>query len=255
MAITNSSPNIDLGYIGSGIVKWKPTGAGSYRDLGEVQLFEYTPAVVKLDRWGHRTGQRTKIQTIITELNATFKIQMQEWSASNLAMALLGLENDSGTSFTLVTTGNIYTNNVLDNLASVAGMVDGETYAIAGAGIASGCTFLFNASADDFVLSLPSTATTVGEAVTITRAASTYIEVDFFGDSEMTGALRFVGQNDVGPRVQIDLLNVTIVPSTTLQFLGEGSAFGIIEVGGDVNADPSTGLYAKMLWNISAEVA
>ena len=253
MAITNSSPNIELGYMGSGIVKWKPAGAGSYRDLGEVQLFEYTPAVVKLDRWGHRGPQRTKIQTVITELNATFKIQMQEWSASNLAMALLGLENDSGTSFSLVTTGNIYSNSTLDNIASVAGMVDGETYAIAGAGFASGSTFLYNASADDFVLSLPATATAVGEAITITRAASTLIEIDLFGDSQMTGALRFIGENAIGPRVQIDLPNVTIVPSTTLQFLGEGAAFGIIEIGGDVNVDVN-GSYGKMLWNITAEV-
>src|ERR1700687_31248 len=252
---TNTNPNADLGYMGTGIMKWKPTGAGSYRDLGEVQLFEYTPTVVKLDRWGHRTGMRSKVQTVVTELNASFKCVMQEWSASNLVLPLLGLENDSGSAFSLSTTANIYNGlPTLDNLASVAGMVAGETYAIAGTGIPAATTFLYTgAPNDDFLMNQNATATTVGLAVTITRAAAAQIEIDFFGTPQMTGALRFIGMNAVGPRVQVDMLNVTIVPSTAIQFLSEGSAFGLLEFGGDVNLDVN-GKFATLLWDITAEV-
>jgi hypothetical protein len=72
--------------------------------------------------------------------------------------------------FSLVTTGNTHSNTVLDVLAATTGLVSGETYDVAGSGIAAGTKFTFTGGAAG-TLSVAAATTLTGTAITITRAA------------------------------------------------------------------------------------
>lgn len=59
-------------------------------------------------------------------------------------------------------------------------------------------------------------------------------ELEIFANSSITGALRFVGTNDVGPKITVDLYNVSFTPSGDLGMISE--EFNSMEVTGDVLA-------------------
>jgi len=92
----HSSPNVLNYYIGKGKLSFKKDGAMSFRDLGNVPEFEFTPEIEKLEHFSSREGVRTKDRTVVLEKKATVKITMEEWSTANLALALLGdVDTDS----------------------------------------------------------------------------------------------------------------------------------------------------------------
>lgn len=82
-------------YIGKGVVSWTPAG-GTKRDLGNVPTFEFSPNLEKLEHKSSRTGVSTTDRTIILSKGGTVRIVLEEWTAENLAMALLGT-NTAGT--------------------------------------------------------------------------------------------------------------------------------------------------------------
>ena len=59
--------------------------------------------------------------------------------------------------------------------------------------------------------------------------------IDIFANSEVRGALEYVGTNDIGPRFTVVLPNVSIVPQGEVGFITH--EFGTLEVSGDVNLD------------------
>lgn len=75
--------------------------------------------------------------------------------------------------------------------------------------------------------------------------------IDILSLSEITGAARFVGQNDIGARVQYDWPNVSITPSGSLNLIGDD--WGSMEITADVLADVN-GSFGQALWNITDEV-
>ena len=76
--------------------------------------------------------------------------------------------------------------------------------------------------------------------------------VDIFSLSEIRGALRFIGQNDIGPRVQYDWPNVSIIPSSSINLISE--EWASMEITADVLADPTTGKFGTAQWGITDEV-
>ena len=56
-----------------------------------------------------------------------------------------------------------------------------------------------------------------------------------FGADQIDGELRFVGTNDVGPRFQIDVPNVSFVPGKSVNPISE--AWGVLELVGNLLAD------------------
>jgi hypothetical protein len=85
-----------------------------------------------------------------------------------------------------------------------------------------------------------------------TAPATEPFTIDIFSLSEINGALRFIGQNDIGPRVQIDLPNVSIVPTSSINLISE--EWGSIEITAEVLIDGTTGKFGTALWGITAEV-
>jgi hypothetical protein len=62
-------------------------------------------------------------------------------------------------------------------------------------------------------------------------------EVEIFGATSVTGELKFVGTNDVGPKMTATFYNVSFNPTGDLQFISD--EFNNMEVTGDVLVAPS----------------
>ena len=157
-----ATPNPLNYYIGKGIVYFKKSGDSSYRDLGNVTVFELAPEIVTLPHFSSRTGVKTKDRNVVTEKSAVINLTAEEWSIDNVALALLG------------------------------GPVEDAS------------------SLDSGIFSI-------------------------FAANQISGALRFVGTNDIGPRFQIDLNNVDFVPGKSINPISEG--WGALELVGNVLAD------------------
>jgi hypothetical protein len=95
MPVSQTSPNVENYYIGKGKVEIKLPGDADYVDIGNVPEFEYTPNLTKLDHFSSRAGTRSKDKSVVTEKAATIRIVMEEWTARNLSMALMGAVDNS----------------------------------------------------------------------------------------------------------------------------------------------------------------
>lgn len=90
MPVSQNSPNVENYYIGKGIVYIKRTEDADYVDVGNVPEFEFTPEIERLEHFSSRAGVRSKDRTVVLEKAATIRLVMEEWTARNLALALLG---------------------------------------------------------------------------------------------------------------------------------------------------------------------
>lgn len=84
------SPSVLLYYIGKGIVSFKKAGDANFRDLGNVPELELTPSIDKLEHYSSRLGTKTKDRVVVQTKSATVRIVMEEFTAANLALAVLG---------------------------------------------------------------------------------------------------------------------------------------------------------------------
>lgn len=90
------SPSTDNYYVGKGKISFKPVGQMTFRDLGNVSSLETTPNLTTLEHFSSREGVKKKDKEVVTEKKMTVVMVMDEWTADNLAMALLGdVETDS----------------------------------------------------------------------------------------------------------------------------------------------------------------
>lgn len=95
MPATDLSPNVDNYFVGAGIVSWAPIATPTvYRDVGNVSKFEFTSAVTRLKHYSSRHGTQFKDADVVTRVDATAMITMEELTASNLAMHLLSDETN-----------------------------------------------------------------------------------------------------------------------------------------------------------------
>jgi hypothetical protein len=86
-----TSPSVQNYHIGKGIVTFKEQGsAGTAVDLGNAPSFVYTPTIEKLEHFSSREGVKTKDFTAVTQVGATIKLTLDEITAENLAIFMLG---------------------------------------------------------------------------------------------------------------------------------------------------------------------
>lgn len=82
-------------------------------------------------------------------------------------------------------------------------------------------------------------------------------EVEIFSENAVTGALRFVGTNEVGPKITIDLWNVSITPDGDFNLISD--EWNNIEVTGEVLAaptgDPNAGKFGIAKWTNLEDVS
>lgn len=84
------SPSIDNLSLLTGIVKWKPVGEGSYRDLGEVSAFSTSMDFTTLPYMSHRGGALIQVKEATTGKTMKVTLTMNEASDLNLAMFAAG---------------------------------------------------------------------------------------------------------------------------------------------------------------------
>jgi hypothetical protein len=87
---TSGSPNIGNLYIGRGIVSIQMQGEVTFSDAGNVTLFEFQVKPTILPHYSSRVSVRIKDFTAVTELDATINMSMEEFTARNMALAILG---------------------------------------------------------------------------------------------------------------------------------------------------------------------
>lgn len=90
MAVTNTGHHVDNYFKGQGIVSIRMRGEADYRDIGNVPEFEFTPAVEKRDHHSSRTGIRAIDKTFIISQSGTVRLVMEDFTAANLALMILG---------------------------------------------------------------------------------------------------------------------------------------------------------------------
>lgn len=154
---TMHSPNVGNLQVGKGIVSFKKTGDSTFRDVGNVTSFVITPDMDTLEHFSSREGVKKKDLVVILEKKGTVKMVMEEFTAANLSMMVLGTFDE----------------------AAVGGP-----------------------------------------------------EVNIFDSTQVTGELKFVGTNDVGPKITVDLYNVSFTPSGDLEMISD--EFNNMEVTADM---------------------
>lgn len=85
------SPNIGNYYIGKGEVFIKLLGEAEYTPCGNCPQFEFQAKVTQLDHYSSMTGVKVKDFTAVTELSGTLTIVLEEFTARNMGLGLLGL--------------------------------------------------------------------------------------------------------------------------------------------------------------------
>jgi hypothetical protein len=241
MSVSDTSPNADNYYKGTGIPYFKRTGETSYRDMGSVATVEYSPSVEKADHFIARGGKRVKDKTYVNQEEAKIALTVEEYTAKNLALSLGG---DPAAAVNLVTTGDTHSSTVLDAIASLTGLVVGRRYFVAGTGIPANASFIFDGD-NAQTLDRAATATATGVAITITCP----VAMTVFAESQITGSFLFVSDNDVGPKLIIEALNCILTPSGSLQLLDSSkNDIGNIPMTLDIFQD-SYGNFAQFYWN------
>lgn len=174
---TLTSPNIDNLQVGKGIVSFKKTGDADYRDMGNVSALTITPDFTTLEHFTSRAGVKLKDLTVTLEKKGTVKLTMEEITAHNFALMVLGAVNE----------------------ASVGGPT-----------------------------------------------------VDIFSEGVITGALKFVGTNDIGPKVTVDLYNVSVTPDGDIDMISD--EWNQMELTMDMLAatdGPNVGKFGQAQWTDS----
>lgn len=88
------SPNTGNYQIGKGVCYFKPEGEPDYVHLGNVTEMEFTPTNEKLDHFSSMEGTRSKDVSVIIEKGGTLRVVMEEITAQNLSIMLLGSRDE-----------------------------------------------------------------------------------------------------------------------------------------------------------------
>lgn len=92
----NIAPDPENLQVGKGEVSFKPQDAADFIDLGNVPELEYEPTIEKLDHFSSRSGIKTKDKSVVIERGGTLRVLMEEITANNLAMLLMGTVGNDG---------------------------------------------------------------------------------------------------------------------------------------------------------------
>jgi hypothetical protein len=84
------SPNVDNYYLGTGVVSIKFATDSQYIDAGNATALTFTPKITLLDHFSSRSGHKTKDLSVVLQTEADLKITLEEYTARNMAMLLLG---------------------------------------------------------------------------------------------------------------------------------------------------------------------
>src|SRR5262245_17439669 len=90
MTVGVTSPDVGNLAVGKGFILFKPTDQASFFHVGNVPTFTFTPKVVVLDHYSAMLGTRIKDLTIVTEKSGEVKMDLEELTARNLGLLMMG---------------------------------------------------------------------------------------------------------------------------------------------------------------------
>ena len=96
VAPTYASPGIGNYHVGRGFLQMKLTGESGFSDMGNCTTFTFQVKPTLLEHFSTRVGVRTKDLVVVTELAATLEMSLDEITARNMAIAMLGEASVSG---------------------------------------------------------------------------------------------------------------------------------------------------------------
>ena len=91
-----TSPNIGNYYIGRGLVSIQLLGETAYTPCGNSPQFEFFAKVTSLDHFSSMTGVKVKDFTAVTEISGSLTMVLEEFTARNMGLAMLGLPSSTG---------------------------------------------------------------------------------------------------------------------------------------------------------------
>lgn len=100
-----ASPDTRNYQVGKGKLSFKKEGEAEFRLLGNVAEFELEFEVEDLEHFSAMEGLRTKDLVVAIELSAVARMVMEEFTADNLAIALLGETSENSEGSTQITIG------------------------------------------------------------------------------------------------------------------------------------------------------
>lgn len=96
MTIGIHSPDTGNYLIGKGFVLLKPVGDTDYYHVGNVPELEITPDVETLEHFSSMEGTKVKDEVIVLTKSGTIRMVMQEITARNIALLMLGDVDEDG---------------------------------------------------------------------------------------------------------------------------------------------------------------
>lgn len=204
--------------------------------MGHCSLAEWTPEVEDIEVYASTTGTRTKIDTIYTELGATFNITLQEATARNMALALMGTQTEltqaASTSETLsvsdVKPGHLVDLGALD--VSNVSAVDGSAQALT-----AGTDFIVDAASGTVKILTEQSQIdfTFDQAEIASADARSTIEI-LSNAAGVVAEFTIIGKNSKGKRYKLEGVMGNVRPSGGVQFISDGSGVQEIELEVDV---------------------
>lgn len=120
------TPSVGNYYIGKGVVAISLDSGVTWRDLGNVPEFEFTPEIEQLEHFSSREGTRTKDLTVVTSKSATLRIVMEEFVLENLGLALLGTKATAASGYSYI---DIFSANAVNAMVRFVGTNEvGKTF-------------------------------------------------------------------------------------------------------------------------------
>lgn len=115
------SPNTGNLYIGKGALSFKKSGDAGYRHMGNCASIEFTPSNEKLDHFSSLEGVRSKDYSIVIQKGGAIKIVMEEHTAANLQLMLLGTVDEDAIGGPTI---QIFDQNTIDGELTFVGAND-----------------------------------------------------------------------------------------------------------------------------------
>ena len=90
MTVGINAPDVGNLAVGKGFILFKPDDQAEYFHVGNVPTFTFTPKITLLEHFSSMAGSRLKDLVIVTEKSGDVKMDLEELTAQNLALLVLG---------------------------------------------------------------------------------------------------------------------------------------------------------------------
>ena len=222
---------------------FKPTGALIFELLGDADTVEIATEIEETDRFTNECGLRTKVRTVVTQLDLTLSMSLAQLSPFNRGLSLLAdsvahtQSADPAHTQTIIGGGVLGIYELDSSFLSSLSVTDGDV---------SPVSYVLNTNYKIDLLGgyiqiilIPGGADADLDLTYDIDAVVAGDEKDKIGignNSDIRGAMVIRGTGDVGPNVKLKLHDVQLRPSGARNYISE-TDFDIIELEGNIFRD------------------